>query len=60
MIWRSSAPGIRENRRILPSGQSALYAPWQPPRQEDTVLTLIPYFAWSNRGKGEMRVWLAE
>ena len=47
-------------RRILPSGQSALYAPWQPPRQEDTVLTLIPYFAWSNRGKGEMRVWLAE
>ncbi|MBP7706581.1 MAG: glycoside hydrolase family 127 protein [Candidatus Aminicenantes bacterium] len=26
---------------------------------EKTPLTLIPYYAWANRGKGEMAVWLA-
>jgi uncharacterized protein len=26
---------------------------------EDVPLTLIPYYAWAHRGKGEMAVWLA-
>jgi DUF1680 family protein len=26
---------------------------------EKTPVTLIPYYAWANRGKGEMAVWLA-
>jgi DUF1680 family protein len=26
---------------------------------EDVPLTLIPYYAWAHRGKGEMTVWLA-
>jgi hypothetical protein len=26
---------------------------------EKTPLSLIPYYAWANRGKGEMAVWLA-
>jgi DUF1680 family protein len=26
---------------------------------EKTPLTLIPYYAWANRGKGEMAVWMA-
>ena len=26
---------------------------------EETVLTLIPYYAWAHRGAGEMAVWLA-
>ncbi len=47
-------------RRIREPGENApLYAPWTPAETEDTEITLIPYFAWSNRGKGEMRVWLA-
>ena len=25
----------------------------------DTTLTLIPYYAWAHRGKGNMAVWLA-
>ncbi len=27
---------------------------------EDTTLTLIPYFAWAHRGKGNMKVWLLQ
>ena len=44
-------------RAELPEGD-ALYRPAGPERLQETVLTLIPYFAWNNRGKGEMRVWL--
>ena len=25
---------------------------------EPAEITLVPYFAWNNRGEGEMRVWL--
>lgn len=27
---------------------------------EDVTLTLIPYYAWAHRGKGEMAVWLPQ
>jgi DUF1680 family protein len=42
-------------------------APWWPYRPADAAspdglrpvtLTAIPYFAWSNRGPGAMRVWI--
>ena len=36
----------------------ALYRPLAAPRESGVTLRLIPYFAWANRGKGEMRVWL--
>jgi len=26
--------------------------------EEEIEVTAIPYYAWSNRGKGEMKVWL--
>lgn len=29
-------------------------------KQVNTKLTAIPYYAWANRGKGEMAVWIAE
>ena len=35
-----------------------LYADWQPPQETPCTLTLIPYYAWCNRGEGEMQVWL--
>lgn len=28
--------------------------------ETDTKLTAIPYYAWANRGRGEMAVWIAE
>ena len=45
-------------RRITADERAPLYADWQAPVTEPAELTLIPYFAWNNRGEGEMRVWL--
>lgn len=30
---------------------------YQSPEKEETRLKLIPYFAWANRGRNDMRVW---
>ena len=30
----------------------------KPPTERDTVVTLVPYHLWGNRGEGEMRVWM--
>lgn len=35
-----------------------LYHPWIPAHREPVSVTLIPYFAWANRGENEMTVWL--
>ena len=43
-----------------PAADAPLYAAWTPAETEETEITLVPYFAWNNRDKGEMRVWLAE
>jgi len=34
-----------------------LYTVHKRPEFEKTTLTWIPYYAWSNRGEGEMQVW---
>lgn len=45
-------------KRLLPAESSDLYTTWQPPREEPATITLVPYYAWANRGEGEMLVWL--
>lgn len=35
-----------------------LYLPYQPPVLAPKDLTFIPYYAWANRGLGEMLVWV--
>ena len=47
--WRE----MGENAR-----NSALYHDWRPVEREDAKATLIPYFAWANRGENEMTVFL--
>ncbi len=44
-------------KRQLPEEQT-LYHAYAPPEEERTTLTLIPYYAWANRGEGEMSVWI--
>lgn len=39
--------------------EDALYSSSRPAAEPCTA-TLIPYYAWANRGLGEMRVWLPE
>lgn len=45
-------------KRLLPPESDSLYTIWQPPKEETTKIHLIPYYAWANRGEGEMLVWL--
>lgn len=44
------------------SAQKALYSSYQPNAEtyQPVEVTLIPYYAWANRGEGEMRVWVTE
>ncbi len=62
MIDGLTVPAITlPGKRVKEPGENApLYMPWVPPETEDVEINLVPYFAWNNRGKGEMRVWLAE
>jgi uncharacterized protein len=41
------------------SRRSSLYVTSRPTRKQ-TSITAIPYYAWANRGVGEMLVWMRE
>ncbi len=45
-------------KRLIMDENAPLYSPWQPPKEETAKITLVPYYAWANRGEGEMLVWL--
>ena len=38
--------------------QENLYTEYRPMKETQTELTLVPYYAWNNRGEGEMSVWI--
>jgi DUF1680 family protein len=42
--------------RESPIETKGLYAD-QPPKTETVEVTAIPYYAWANRGAGEMQIW---
>jgi DUF1680 family protein len=56
-------PGIPALRfhgsRLTADDQAALYTDELPKRTLAPV-TLIPFFAWANRGEGEMCVWILQ
>ena len=46
-------------KRQEPSGEgTGLYTEYVPAAETDTTITLLPYYAWNNRGEGEMSVWI--
>lgn len=53
--------GVRKlavaGRRVSDRGE--LYSD-ERPDEADCDITLVPYYAWANRGENEMRVWLPE
>ena len=51
-------PALRVAAKRIVVKDAPLYDDWKAPETEDVTLTLIPYFAWANRGEGEMRVWI--
>ena len=46
-------PGFRETAEDGP-----LYTDYAPAEAEAAVLKFVPYYAWANRGEGEMTVWV--
>lgn len=47
-------------RRGLPAESAGLYQEYKGNgTDEEAILTWIPYYAWANRGEGEMQVWTA-
>lgn len=46
-------------RRIKADGYDGLYREMND-AYEETTIKLIPYYAWNNRGEGEMAVWLRQ
>jgi uncharacterized protein len=47
-----TGPGIREQAHA-----DGLYSD-QPPATQEIKVTAVPYYAWNNRGPGEMLVWV--
>jgi len=52
-VIKLTAKGIKE------TGDSTLYSE-QKPKTKPVTLNAIPYYTWSNRELGEMRVWIRE
>ena len=45
-------------RRELPEEGAPLYSDYAPAKESPVTLKFIPYYAWANRGEGEMSVWV--
>jgi DUF1680 family protein len=41
------------------SWKQILYKPISSKEEKEITVKLIPYFAWGNKGKGEMTVWMS-
>ena len=48
---------IVNGRRVVPQA-GGLYRAAAAPVEDDARIILVPYYAWANRGEGEMKVWL--
>lgn len=48
-------PGFRQEP---PERGAALYADYAPAKEAPAALKFVPYYAWANRGEGEMAVWV--
>ncbi|MDO4308410.1 MAG: glycoside hydrolase family 127 protein [Eubacteriales bacterium] len=51
---------IKAEKLCVTNEEDTLYRKYRRPEYEPAGLTLIPYFAWANRGENEMMVWLPQ
>ena len=49
-----------EGVRYVDEGDDVLYVRSKKVKKENQSIRMIPYYAWANRGKNEMRVWMNE
>lgn len=55
-VMTITTPGLREEKESWDA--TTLYAAARAPEMREVSLVWIPYYAWANRGIGEMRVWV--
>lgn len=48
-------PGLRQEAS---GSKEELYGEFRTAREKEATLTFVPYYAWNNRGEGEMSVWV--
>ena len=58
VIGGAELPALTVKGERLRGDDRPLYAEWKEETGDTVDITLVPYFAWNNRGEGEMRVWL--
>lgn len=58
MVSLHTQAALVVRREAEPAPHEALYRPMRVTGLRKTDLRLIPYFAWDNRGFGEMRIWM--
>ncbi|MNC65920.1 hypothetical protein D3C75_1162600 [compost metagenome] len=60
--WLDGNPVIRARglRLEAGSGEDPLYSSGRVQDAREETFTFIPYYAWGNRGVGEMNVWVRE
>ena len=49
-----------KGKKLVPQAEEdgELYREYKKPVYEDVLLQWIPYYAWANRGEGEMQVFI--
>ncbi len=59
MIEGKQFPALKaKGQRQKKKDSDGLYQKYEKPEYEDVEITLIPYYAWANRGENEMAVWM--
>lgn len=56
-MWILKVPGRRLEEC---ADEESLYTDYSPAASAEVTLTFVPYYAWNNRGEGEMSVWVRE
>lgn len=49
---------VKAKKQVKEAPFVNLYQEYKKERYEETRLTLVPYYAWANRGENEMMVWM--
>lgn len=53
-LYLLKVPGKQQ----VEKAQDTLYKDYELPEEKSGELTFVPYYAWNNRGEGEMTVWV--
>ena len=59
MICRAEGKRMAAVRAVRRRPEETLYHTWTAGAEDRVPVRMIPYFAWDNRGMGEMKIWFS-